>query len=177
MDMTVSGPCPFNFPSQLYIQNTTLLVFVPTDALAHSSARPSASTVLTTKLDIFSSKFLWLSTILFYFLDLNGPKWLQRICMKSSGIWVLTHWDRDKMVAIFQTTFSNAFSWMKMYEFRLRFHWILFPWVLSVLVQIMAWRRPGDKPWFEPMMVSLLTHICVTRPQWVNGAAGWEQKV
>ena len=31
----------------------------------------------------------------------------------------------------------------------------------------MAWRRPGDKPLFEPMMVSLLTHICITRPQWI----------
>ena len=36
------------------------------------------------------------------------------------------------------------------------------------LVQIMAWRRLGDKPLSEPMMVSLPTHICVTRPQWVN---------
>ena len=36
------------------------------------------------------------------------------------------------------------------------------------LVQIMAWRRPGDKPLSEPMMVSSLTHICVTRPQWVK---------
>ena len=27
------------------------------------------------------------------------------------------------------------------------------------LVQIMAWRRPGDKPLSELMMVSLLTHI------------------
>ena len=36
------------------------------------------------------------------------------------------------------------------------------------LVQIMAWRRSGDKPLSEPMMVSLLTHIWVTRPQWVN---------
>ena len=36
------------------------------------------------------------------------------------------------------------------------------------LVQIMAWRRPGDKPLSETMMVSVLTHICVTRPQWVN---------
>ena len=36
------------------------------------------------------------------------------------------------------------------------------------LVQIMAWRRPGDKPLSEPMMVSLPTHICVTLPQWVN---------
>ena len=36
------------------------------------------------------------------------------------------------------------------------------------LVQIMAWRRPGKKPLSEPMTVSLLTHICVTRPQWVK---------
>ena len=35
----------------------------------------------------------------------------------------------------------------------------------------MAWRRPRDKPLSEPMMVSLLTHICVTRPQWVKGDA------
>ena len=40
---------------------------------------------------------------------------------------------------------------------------------IAALVQIMAWCRPGDKPLSEPMMVSLPTHICVTRPQWVNG--------
>ena len=39
---------------------------------------------------------------------------------------------------------------------------------IPVLVQIMAWHRPGNKPLSEPMMVSLLTHICLTRPQWVN---------
>ena len=39
---------------------------------------------------------------------------------------------------------------------------------IPALVQIMAWRRPGDKPLSEPMMVNLLTHICVTRPQWVK---------
>ena len=33
------------------------------------------------------------------------------------------------------------------------------------LVQIMAWRRPGDKPLSKPMAVELSTHICVTRPQ------------
>ena len=32
----------------------------------------------------------------------------------------------------------------------------------------MAWRRPGGKSLSEPMMASLLTHICVTRPQWVQ---------
>ena len=39
---------------------------------------------------------------------------------------------------------------------------------IPALVQIIAWRRPGDKLLSEPMMESLLTHICVTRPQWVN---------
>ena len=39
---------------------------------------------------------------------------------------------------------------------------------IPALVQIMAWRRPGDKALSEPMMVRLPTHICVTRPQWVN---------
>ena len=39
---------------------------------------------------------------------------------------------------------------------------------IPALVQIMALRRRGDKPLSEPMMVSFLTHICVTRPQWVN---------
>ena len=38
---------------------------------------------------------------------------------------------------------------------------------ILALVQIMAWRRPGDKPLSEPMMFSLQTHLCVTRPQWI----------
>ena len=47
---------------------------------------------------------------------------------------------------------------------------------IPTLVQIMAWRRPGDKPLSEPMMVRLLTHISVTRPPVSNlgfGFAGW----
>ena len=39
---------------------------------------------------------------------------------------------------------------------------------IPALVQIMAWRRSGDKPLCEPMMASFMTHICVTRPQWVK---------
>ena len=47
---------------------------------------------------------------------------------------------------------------------------------IPALVQIMTWRRPGDKPLSEPMMVILLTHIWVTRPQWVKTtlqSQGW----
>ena len=39
---------------------------------------------------------------------------------------------------------------------------------IPALVQIMDWRRSGDKPLSGPMMVRLPTHICVTRPQWVK---------
>ena len=39
---------------------------------------------------------------------------------------------------------------------------------IPALVQIMAWRRPGYKPFSEPVMDSLPMHICVTWPQWVN---------
>ena len=39
---------------------------------------------------------------------------------------------------------------------------------IPALVQRLAWHQPGDKPLSEPMRVSLLMHICVARPQWVN---------
>ena len=39
---------------------------------------------------------------------------------------------------------------------------------IPALIQIMAWCRPGNKSLFEPLMVTLLTHLCVTLPQWVT---------
>ena len=44
----------------------------------------------------------------------------------SHKITLLTHWGRDKMAATSQTSLSNAFSWIKMWEFCLRIHWSLF---------------------------------------------------
>ena len=79
----------------------------------------------------------------------------------------LTHWGRDKMDAILQTAFSSTFSWMKMFELLLKFPKDRIN-NIPALVQIMAWRRAGDKPLSEPMVVSLPMHVCVTRPQWVN---------
>ena len=54
-----------------------------------------------------------------------------------------THWGREKFATISQTTFSNAFSGMKMYEFRLRFHWSPQARIHNIpaLIQIMAWRQ------------------------------------
>ena len=75
----------------------------------------------------------------------------------------------DKMAAILADDISNAFPWIKLYEFRLKFHWSLFPKVQIRIFQIMAWCRPGDEPLSKPTMsLFLLTHICVTRSQRVK---------
>ena len=55
----------------------------------------------------------------------------------------LKHWGRDNMAAIFQTTFSNAFSWMKIYEFRVRCHWSLFLRVQLPIFQYWFWKWLG----------------------------------
>ena len=47
----------------------------------------------------------------------------------SPWLWqdgLLTHWGRNKMDAISQTTFWNVFSWMKIVEFQIKFHWNMF---------------------------------------------------
>ena len=78
--------------------------------------------------------------------DVLTFKWCSHECSRYGYNWLLatqqekhsswsTHWGRDKMAAIFQTTFSNAFPWMKMYEFRSKFHWILFPGVQLTIFQ------------------------------------------
>ena len=57
-------------------------------------------------------------------LDFEATSWLWNtnkiLCMDmcfSQQSW-LTHWGRDKMADIWQTTFSSAFSWMEMFDFR-----------------------------------------------------------
>ena len=47
----------------------------------------------------------------------------------------LTHWYLDKLAAISQTTFSNAFSWMKSFVFLFEFHWSLFQRVQLTISQ------------------------------------------
>ena len=80
---------------------------------------------------------------------------------------------------IFKCIFLNENAWISL-KISLKF----VPKVrinnIPALVQMMAWRRPGDKPLSEPMMVSLLTHICVAWPQWVKitiRVYGWCQAI
>ena len=57
-------------------------------------------------------------------------------CSNSNGLAMeLTHWGRDKLTSIFQATFSHGFSWMKMDEFRSKFHWSLFLRVQLIIFQ------------------------------------------
>ena len=64
----------------------------------------------------------------------------------SSWKWRPFYLGRDKMAAIFQTTLSNAFSCMKMLEFRLKFHWSLFLRVqLTIVHHWFRWWLGADQ--------------------------------
>ena len=84
----------------------------------------------------------------------------------------LTHWARDKMAAILA---NDSFKCIFLNENVLISINISLMFVPKgpinnnpALGQLITWRRPDDKLLSEPMMIILLTHICVTRPQWVN---------
>ena len=68
---------------------------------------------------------------------------------------------------IFKCIFSNENPWISI-KISLRFVPKGPINNVPALIQIMSWRRPGDKPLSEPMVVKLRTHICVTWPQWVK---------
>ena len=91
----------------------------------------------------------------------TGLQWVNTLRPRQSG--------RRFADDIFKCISSNEAVWILI---KISFSLKLVPKGLinntSALVELMAWRRPGDKPLSEPMMVSLPTHICVTRPQWVN---------
>ena len=91
--------------------------------------------------------------------DVTRPRWVNTLRPLQNG----RHFPDD----IFKCVFLNENVWTSI-KISLKFIPKGSIDNIPALVQIMAWRRPGDKPSSEPMMVRLPTHICVTRPQWVN---------
>ena len=92
---------------------------------------------------------------------------------------VFTHWGWDKMATILQMTISNAFFvnenvWIAI-NIALKFVPKGQVNNMATLVQIMAWHQPGDKPLSDQMLVSILMHIYITQPQWVNKNCGLNQ--
>ena len=77
------------------------------------------------------------------------------------------HWGRNKMAAILQHQFQMHFLENEFILLSPNFVTKGPNDNIPALVQIMAWRQPIDKS-YEAMVVSLLTHIYVSRPQWVN---------
>ena len=100
---------------------------------------------------VISDKYTWFHIFILSFLTSTHVRWRQKhthiyiyiymyICMykhKTIKLWtsctarryvfqkgnflILTHWDRDKMATISQTTLWNAFSWMKILELLIYF--------------------------------------------------------
>ena len=95
-----------------------------------------------------------------YYFQLLWHDTMRETLISGRAKWIqqLTHWVWDKMAAIFQTTLSNAFSWMKMYEFWLRFH-------LSLFLRVQVASHYLDQWW--SIYWCIYTSFGI-RPRWVN---------
>ena len=94
----------------------------------HILSRPSCK-ILTPNISSIISNMPWLSqpyTGLMWYIHPFTSWLLHRHWDKQLPQLQWTHWGWFQMAAISQKTFSHAFSWMKMYEFQLTFHWCLF---------------------------------------------------
>ena len=98
-------------------------------------------------------------TLPMLYICITLRKWVNTLRPRQNG----RHFPDD----ILKCIFLNENVWLS-----IKISWNFVPQGpinnIPALVQIMAGRRPGDKPLSEPMMVILLTHICVTRRQWVK---------
>ena len=82
---------------------------------------------------------------------------------RFSGLFIsrqcLTHWRSNKMASIWQTSLSNAFSWMKMFNFQIQFHWDLFLRVSNLwgvnICTVNGLVLLGKKPLLEPMLTQV----------------------
>ena len=77
--------------------------------------------------------------------------------LSKPSTWVLTY-----SIGIF--TYQNHYSFIKISQ--------KLPMDLTEtkpsLVQVMAWRRAGDKPWTESMLAQFTAAYMHPKPQWVN---------
>ena len=99
------------------------------------------------------------SRVVLRYVYITKPQWVNSLRPRQNG--------RNFPEDIYKWIFLNENVWI-LIKISLRFVSKGLINNIPVLVQIMAWRRLGNKPLSEPMMFSLLTHICVTRPQWVK---------
>ena len=88
--------------------------------------------------------------------------------------YMLSYWGWDKMANILHTTFSNAFSWMKIFEFQIQFDWSLFLRVqLTIIQHGFRWwlgAEQATRHYLNQCWARLVTYqpLGVTRPEWVK---------
>ena len=111
-----------------------------------------------------SCKVPYQQDIPYYSQHLNMMMSLHCIILYLIEIFTYCGW--EKMAAISQTTVSNAFCWIKLYEFRFNFHWSLL--IKGQLTIFQHWFRKclgSDQVpnhYMSQRWHSLLMHTCVT---------------
>ena len=143
----ISGAITPEIPSLTFVHST---VYSGAD---HRKYQSSASLAFVRGIHrrSINSSYEWLLTRKMFPFD--DVIMLNRLSYETYS-WKSPDWRSDDLVWI-----SLRISLKFVLEFRIN--------NIPELVQMMAWRWPGDKPSSEPMVVSLLTHRCVTRPQWI----------
>ena len=136
------------------------IIMMPIDVLAPDGAGWSANILLSSIL----CDYLWFCT--------HFQWWGDFIQNGSSDFTALNTWrprqnGRHFADNVFKCIYLNENVWILL---KISLKFVPKGPVNNIpsLVQVMAWCRPGNKPLSEPMMVSLLTHICVAWPQWVK---------
>ena len=137
----------------------------------------SITEILCLKFTITSAKVQWVKALSVVIHMLFSQCVISMEVRCSSGNILVfvgsTHWGQDKFATIADDIYKSIFL-SENVQISLKISLKFVPQVririnnIPGLVQIMAWRRSGDKPLSQPMIVSLLTHICVTRPHWVE---------
>ena len=99
-----------------------------------------------------------------------------RVLVLSVPMTLLTHWGQDKIAHQFSDDIFKCIFLKKDILISIKISLKSVPKVpinkIPSLVQIMAWCPLGNKPLSEPMLVSLVMHLCVTWPKWVKQSAG-----
>ena len=105
-----------------------------------------------------------LKKVFYISTELSGMANICNALVNTLRLWRNCHHFADD---IFKCIFLNEYIWIL---FKISLKFVPTFWINNnpAVVQIMAWHRPGDKALSEPMMVSLLAHICITQPQWVK---------
>ena len=81
----------------------------------------------------------------------------------------LTHWNRDKMARILQTTYSKEFSWQKCLYFDSYLNQVCFKDPInskSALVQLMALSLTGCQALAEPVLIKMSDACGPNRRKW-----------